>query len=70
MTTSPAFGTLLRVQRERLGLSQEELARRSGLSRVYITNLESRRKGNPTLDKLVFLARGLGLRVGELLEGL
>lgn len=67
-STERSFGTSLRTARELAGLSQEDLALRSGLSRSYITNLESERKNNPRLDAMTRLARAMGLTVGELLR--
>jgi transcriptional regulator with XRE-family HTH domain len=63
--------------RERRGMTQEELAKRAGVSQGYIAKLEpsSRpgkaktvRKTNPSLPTLKRLARALGVPVTELLE--
>jgi transcriptional regulator with XRE-family HTH domain len=63
------FAENLRHNRERLGLSQEELADICGLHRTEISLLE-RCKRSPRLETIVVLARALGLAsVGELLEG-
>lgn len=64
------FAENLRNQRERLGLSQEELADICDLHRTEISLLE-RCKRSPRLETIVVLARALGLAsVGELLEGI
>jgi transcriptional regulator with XRE-family HTH domain len=58
------FGPLLRRQRSLRGLRQLDLARRSGLSRKAISNLESG-KFEPSWRSVVLLARTLGIGVQE-----
>ena len=68
---------MLKEMREARGLTQEELAKRSGVSQGYIAKLEpssrpgrkkSSRQVNPSIATLKKLARALGVPVGELLE--
>jgi transcriptional regulator with XRE-family HTH domain len=64
------FAENLRGHRERLNLSQEELADICELHRTEISLLE-RCKRSPRLETLVILARGLGLSSpAELLDGI
>jgi transcriptional regulator with XRE-family HTH domain len=56
------LGSDLRARREAAGLSQEELAERSGLSPHTISNLERNLTRWPYRDTLQRLADGLGLR--------
>jgi transcriptional regulator with XRE-family HTH domain len=64
------FGENLRLQRKRMGLTQERLAELSKLDRTEISLLE-RGKRMPQLDTIVGLTRGLGLHSpGELLGGM
>lgn len=49
----------LRAIRADLGLSQAEVAARSGLSLVYITKLEGLRPFNPTLNAIAAIAHAL-----------
>ena len=58
--------TLKRV-REAKGLTQMELAGRAGVTNVYISLLETRKKRNPSLAVLRRLARALGVSAGELI---
>lgn len=60
------FGTCVRAERERLGISQEELADRSGLHRTYIGGVE-RGERNLGLLNVLRLARALGLPPAALL---
>ena len=62
---SPSFGTLLRLHRRRLGLTQEDLAERAGFSPAYIKKLEggSRR---PSASSADVLAHVLVLESGDL----
>ena len=52
-------------RRKALGLSQEELARRCGVSRQTVNAIENR-KYDPTLALAFCLAGGLGATVDEL----
>jgi transcriptional regulator with XRE-family HTH domain len=64
------FAENLRSHRERLNLSQEELADICDLHRTEISLLE-RCKRSPRLETIVVLARALGLTsAGELLTGI
>jgi tetratricopeptide (TPR) repeat protein/transcriptional regulator with XRE-family HTH domain len=58
---SDSFGTLLRQYRLTLGLSQEELAGRSGLSVRAIANMERGRTARPHRHSVQSLADALGL---------
>ena len=49
------------------GLTQEELAERSGFSQQYISGLERGRR-NPTVVSLYELAQALGVNYLELLQ--
>jgi transcriptional regulator with XRE-family HTH domain len=62
------FGARLRELRTAAGLTQRELAKRSGTSSAAISNFEA---GNnaPTLGTLVRLADALGRDVTELVKG-
>lgn len=64
-----ALGCLARNHREKLGISQEELAMRSNLDRTYISGIE-RGVRNPSLTALLSLANGMKISVSNLLEGL
>lgn len=57
----------VRELRERLGLSQDELAHRAGLHRTYIGAIE-RNERNITLRTLARLAIALKCRPADLLE--
>lgn len=54
------LGTQLRQLRKLRGLSQEELASRTGLSRPYLSKLECNQEINPTVETLESLAKALG----------
>ncbi len=49
------------------GMTQEALAEKAGISRVYLARLETG-KQDPTLTTLLKLAKALKVKVGELLE--
>ncbi len=60
------FGQQLQRLRIRRGLTQEQLAVKAGLVRVYVTKLEQG-EHDPTLSVLVRLAKALRVPVTELL---
>ena len=64
-----ALGLLVREKRQSRGISQEELAGRSGLDRTYISGVE-RGVRNPSLVALLKIAVGLKMSVAQLLDGL
>lgn len=55
----------VRALRESAGLSLSELARRSGLSKAALSQLEAAH-GNPTVETLWSLAQALGVPFGDL----
>jgi transcriptional regulator with XRE-family HTH domain len=69
MTTTqhePAhIGASLRAQREKVGLTLREVARRIGVSASLISQIE-RDKVNPSVSTLYALVRELGLSMGDL----
>lgn len=71
-STAPRLRLLLarriREERGRLGISQEELAERTGLHRTYIGSIE-RGERNVSIDNVERIARGLGIHAQELLSG-
>src|SRR5207237_10114607 len=63
-----AIGPKLRRQRRRLGLTLDELAGRTGISKPYLSLIETGRVPNPPSDeKLHKLEQSLGFTPGELL---
>jgi repressor LexA len=62
-----ALGPKLRRQRRRLGLTLDELAGRTGISKPYLSLIETGRVPNPPSDeKLRRLEQSLGFTPGEL----
>jgi transcriptional regulator with XRE-family HTH domain len=59
------FGFAVRVLREARGLTQEELAHRSGIHRTYLSDLE-RGTRNVALVNIERLANSLTVSLGEL----
>jgi len=62
-----ALGRAIRVTRTEQGLERKELARRSGLSYPYLSEIEKGKKRAST-EALLPIARALGLRQSELLQ--
>ena len=48
-------------------MTQETLARRAGISRVYVVEIEGRRR-DPSLSIVVRLAKALKVKVGDLVD--
>lgn len=61
-----AFGDLVRARRQALGLSQEELAFRSGLHRTYVGSVE-RGERNLSLENIFVFASALQCDPKELI---
>jgi XRE family transcriptional regulator, master regulator for biofilm formation len=60
--------TVLRTLREQRGLTQDQVASRAGVTKPYLSQLESGARKNPSLPVLKRLAKALGVPVTELLE--
>jgi transcriptional regulator with XRE-family HTH domain len=63
---SKAFGRVVRKQREKNGLSQEELAARAGIHRTYVSSIELG-KVRLGLDIAKKVADGLGISLSDLI---
>lgn len=61
------LGQAIRKHRERLDLTQEELAEKAELHRTYLADIE-RGARNPSLETLRRIALGLGISLSELLK--
>jgi len=61
-----AFAAALSEQRERVGLTQEDLAARADVSARFISFLETERR-QPSLSALCALSEGLGIRMRDLM---
>lgn len=59
------FGRRVRTLRERIGLSQEQLADKAGIHRTYIGGVE-RGERNLGLKNVIRIAKALGVSVTEL----
>ena len=60
-----SLGKVIRERRVSLGMSQEELAEKSGLHRTYVSDVE-RGIRNLTVGALWFLANGLSLELKDI----
>lgn len=58
------FGNKVRKERNKLGLSQEELADKAGVHRTYIGMVERAEK-NITLENIEKLAKALNLKLSN-----
>lgn len=62
-----AFGKIIAARREKLGLTQEQLADRCGTARNYVGELERGEK-QPTLTSLFAVAEALESTPAELMK--
>ena len=62
-----AIGIVLRAKREKLTISQEEVAERAGVDRTYVSILERGLK-SPTVETLEKICRALGTLPERVLE--
>ena len=66
MTTPQEFGSRIRTLRKARGHTLSDLAERSGVALSTISKIENGAL-SPTLDKVLRLAEGLGLSIGQLI---
>ena len=66
-TELKTLGQTIRLKRENLGLTQNEVAERAGLDRNYIVMVE-RGERNPSYLSLIKIAKGLNLTVYQLIK--
>jgi transcriptional regulator with XRE-family HTH domain len=64
-----AFGACVREAREKQRLSQDDLARRTGMHPNYVGGIE-RGERNPSLGSVVRLAVALDVSVADLVRGI
>ncbi|MEX0973253.1 MAG: helix-turn-helix transcriptional regulator [Solirubrobacterales bacterium] len=62
-----ALGTNLRQARERLGLTQEQVAERSGVHSTEVSRIEGGKR-DPKISTLERLARAVEVEPGRLLD--
>jgi transcriptional regulator with XRE-family HTH domain len=61
------IGARVREERQKAELSQADLAKLAGLTKAYLTRLESA-GGNPTIEALGAIADALDLTIGDLVQ--
>lgn len=66
---SDAFGARVRAARLKSQMTQEQLAEAASVHPTFVSNLE-RGYSAPTLHTLLKVAKALGVRPGELVDGL
>lgn len=67
MDIKEKFGIRLRTLRKEKGLSQEELALKSGLNRPYVSAIE-KGKRNVSLEVMEKLAGAMDIEIRELID--
>jgi transcriptional regulator with XRE-family HTH domain len=67
MAAMTALGTNLREARERLALTQEQVAERSGVHAGEISRIEAGKR-NPQVSTVERLAKAVEMKPGQLLE--
>lgn len=66
--TAPHFGATLRLLRTEASLTLRELAERIGVSGAYLSRVENGHDASPTPDRLIAIAKVLGIPGPVLLE--
>ncbi|MBS2004831.1 MAG: helix-turn-helix transcriptional regulator [Cyanobacteria bacterium SZAS LIN-5] len=61
------LGQAISARRDRLRLTQAELAMRSGVDRAFISNIENGKR-NPSFSVLVDIAKGLNISLSLLMR--
>lgn len=60
------FGDRIRREREALGYSLSQVAKRAGLTKAHFWDMETGRAKNPTVYTLKVISRAIGVPVAEL----
>lgn len=63
------FGNILEANRKKIGITQEDLAKKTKIERTYMSRLESS-KSNPSFKKIKILCDGLGITLTEFFSGI
>lgn len=58
----------IKKYREKAGLTQEQLAKKVGITQVYLCYLENGQKKNPSIPLLRKIAIALGVNINDLLD--
>ncbi len=62
-----SLGEIIRQRREQLGLTQDQLSEQAGISKPYLSNVETHKAKNPPTDRVLMrLERAMDFRRGEL----
>ena len=69
MTIADKFGKKLRELRVRKNMTQEDIAYKADITVYYVSKIE-RGYANPSLETLYKIAKALGMRLSDLLEGI
>jgi transcriptional regulator with XRE-family HTH domain len=67
MKDEEVFGILLKDLRKKKTISQEKLAEKTGLNRIFISLIETGKR-NPTLTTICKISQGLDIKASELLR--
>lgn len=62
------LGKIVKKLREKLGLSQEKLARLADVSNNTVINIEAGKQDNPTIETLKKVANALQVGVDDLIK--
>ena len=61
------FIFIIKEKREEKGITQEELAKRSGLTQNYISYIENNEKRNPSFNSVYKIAKALNEKIDDLI---
>lgn len=59
----------IKLIRKSKKIKQSDLAKSSGISRAYLSELENGKKTNPSTDVLMRIANALDVSIAELMNG-
>ena len=62
------IGDKIKKRRNKHGLTQDELARKSGLPYTTLTKIESNVITKPTIQTVMKIAKGLGIGLDDLMK--
>ena len=62
------FAELVRKERVKRGLSDADVFKTGGVSRAYQWMIENKKRGIPTIEIIMKLEKGIGLKCGYLVD--
>ena len=61
---SKQFSNIVRLRRHELGLTLQNIQNKCGISRGYLWMIENKKRGIPTIETIMRIEKGMGVKCG------